>query len=344
MTIQHSASNSHRSGLILDTSTSAMAFTLDIIYLKAEEKTFVATRQALVGHSPVFEDMFLVGNSSSGEGRSVESPIVLEGYKAADFEALLMVLFPTPENVVAGKFTLTKEQWVGVLRITKPWGMEKIRKIAIKALSEESFGLTAVDKIALGLDHKVVSWLLEGLTTVVSKVHEFPVDGLEEAVGLRTAYRIAGVRSKTNSGAATTSITVGGNQCAAFPLTAIHCGFCCKLVVMGGLGCQSCSKTLGNDILGAIYMSPTADTSKVSLNSTVGGHCFYLQAQNINCTLCHRPAIPHGITCPSCSNHHLNTTNIYLSLCPPSPSQTVPSTEDLVREVFKNAIEECGPQ
>ncbi|TEB28186.1 hypothetical protein FA13DRAFT_1735804 [Coprinellus micaceus] len=321
-----------------------MAFRREIVYLKAEDEIFIAGRQALVGHSPVFEDMFLVGNSSSGEGRSAENPIILEGYKAADMEALFTILHPSSEDVIAGKFTLTKEQWVGVLRITRPWGMEKVRKIAIKALSEESFGLTAVDKIALGLDHKVVSWLLEGLTTVVSKAHEFPVDALEEAVGLRTAYRIAGIRSKTNFGATATSITVGGNQCAAFPLTAIRCGFCCKPVVTGGLGCQSCSKTLRNDILGAIYMSPVTEAPKVCLNSTVGGHCLYLRAHYINCTSCHCPAIPHGITCPSCNHHHLNSTNVYLSLCPPTPSHAVPLTEGLVREAFKDEIEECGPQ
>jgi hypothetical protein len=43
----------------------------------------------------VFEDMFLVGNSSSGEGRAAENPIFLEGYKAADLEVLLMILYPT---------------------------------------------------------------------------------------------------------------------------------------------------------------------------------------------------------------------------------------------------------
>jgi hypothetical protein len=36
------------------------------------------------------------------------------------------------EDVIAGKFTLTKEQWVGVLRIARPWRMEKVRHHALK--------------------------------------------------------------------------------------------------------------------------------------------------------------------------------------------------------------------
>ncbi|TEB28135.1 hypothetical protein FA13DRAFT_814809 [Coprinellus micaceus] len=343
MTIQHSASTTHRSGLIVDIPTPAMAPRREIVYLKAEDETFVAGRQALVGHSLVFEDMFLVGNSSSGEGRSAENPVFLEGYKAADLEALLIILYPTTDDVIAGKFTLTKEQWVGVLRIARPWRMEKIRKLAIEALSEGAYGLTAVDKVALGLNHKVASWLIEGLTTLASAAQEFPLDSIEEAVGPRTAYRIAGVQMKANPKARVTSISVGRNRCVAFPIAAIHCVFCCKPMVTGGLGCQSCSICLRSGILGAIYVSPSAETSKVFIPSSIGSHCFYLPAGHVTCSSCHHPAIPQGITCPSCNRYHAGSTNMYLALCPPTQSQPVPSTEDLVREAFKNEIDECEP-
>lgn len=36
-----------------------------------------------------------MGDSSGGEGARDDNPIILEGYKAADFEALLAVLYPT---------------------------------------------------------------------------------------------------------------------------------------------------------------------------------------------------------------------------------------------------------
>jgi hypothetical protein len=60
-----------------------------------EDVVFTIDRHVLLQASPVFKDMFVVGDSSSGEGTSEDSPITLEGYKADDFEALLKVLYPT---------------------------------------------------------------------------------------------------------------------------------------------------------------------------------------------------------------------------------------------------------
>ena len=200
-----------------------------------------------------------------------------------------------------------------------------------------------VEKVAFGLDHKVKSWLIEGLTAMASITQEFPLNSLDEAVGLRTAYRIAGIHMKANSGATSTSIAVGETQYAAFPVTAI-CVTCLMQVAAGGLACRSCSKTLESGILGAVYVSPSADTSKVFVNTVARGHCFYFPAGHITCGSCHQPAIPQGITCPSCKQSHVGTTNIYLSLCRPIPSQNVLSIEDLVREAFKSEIEECEVQ
>lgn len=45
--------------------------------------------------------MYLVGDGSSGEGKSMEKPIILEGYLAADFKALLMILYPTYAHRIA---------------------------------------------------------------------------------------------------------------------------------------------------------------------------------------------------------------------------------------------------
>ena len=62
---------------------------------QVEDQLYSVTRQAFVEASPVFRDMYLVGDSGSGEGATEDQPIVLEGYKACDFEALLTVLYPT---------------------------------------------------------------------------------------------------------------------------------------------------------------------------------------------------------------------------------------------------------
>jgi hypothetical protein len=191
------------------------------------------------------------------------------------------------------------------------------------------------------LDHKVESWLVEGLTRLVSAAHDVPLDDLEEAVGTSAAYRIAGIRLKAGSGATVTSICVSETRCASFPLTALHCGSCGKPMVTADLGCRSCSKPIERDILGTIYVSPRAQTSSVYNNDHVGGHCFHLNTRHINCTFCWGPALLQGIACPSCNKGHAETTNIYLALFSPTPPQAVPSAEDLVRQVFQNEINEC---
>jgi hypothetical protein len=57
--------------------------------------------------------MFVVGDSSSGEGTSEDNPIVLEGYKADDFEASLKVLYPT-------WVFLSERRWLIKRRLTSP--------------------------------------------------------------------------------------------------------------------------------------------------------------------------------------------------------------------------------
>ena len=47
--------------------------------------------------SETFADMFSLptGTDEASEGQSDEHPIVLEGYKEEDFEALLKIIYPT---------------------------------------------------------------------------------------------------------------------------------------------------------------------------------------------------------------------------------------------------------
>ena len=63
---------------------------------QVEEIVFESPRYRFTEHSAVFEDMFRLPNGSNGnvEGRDEEHPIVLDGYKANDFSALMKVLYP----------------------------------------------------------------------------------------------------------------------------------------------------------------------------------------------------------------------------------------------------------
>ena len=65
--------------------------------VQVEEIVFETPRCRLEEYSDVFETMFRLpaGADGTAEGRDEEHPIVLEGYQAVQFEALLKVLYPT---------------------------------------------------------------------------------------------------------------------------------------------------------------------------------------------------------------------------------------------------------
>ncbi|KAJ2924434.1 hypothetical protein H1R20_g12651, partial [Candolleomyces eurysporus] len=67
------------------------------IFFKVEEIVFEAPRYRFAEHSEIFETMFHLpaGGDETAEGRDEGHPIVLESYKAADFNALLKVIYPT---------------------------------------------------------------------------------------------------------------------------------------------------------------------------------------------------------------------------------------------------------
>ena len=64
---------------------------------QVEEIVFEAPRYRFAEHSEVFETLFHLpaGSDVTVEGLDKDHPIVLEGYQASHFHALLKVLYPT---------------------------------------------------------------------------------------------------------------------------------------------------------------------------------------------------------------------------------------------------------
>jgi hypothetical protein len=69
----------------------------DLIVSQVEEITFPVSSHRLIENSEVFAGMFQLPTSENQrvEGRDKEHPIMLEGYQACDFNALLRILYPT---------------------------------------------------------------------------------------------------------------------------------------------------------------------------------------------------------------------------------------------------------
>ncbi|TEB24871.1 hypothetical protein FA13DRAFT_1738881 [Coprinellus micaceus] len=260
--------------------------------------------------------MYLVGDSRSGEGASENQPIVLEGYKAQDLESLLTILYPTTADVSSGNFKLTKDQWIGVLRLATPWEMQEIRHLAITTLSSDSFSLPATEKVKLAREHKVASWLIEGLTSLACGTPELSIDALEEAVTARTALRIVSIQM--NARAKPVLIPAGlplRSSLAGIPLSSLCCARCCLPCVPEIFECHSCTRACRpNDI---IYIPSTTsglgvtvhEAEKVYLNVNVQ----FLYCLSSHISICLRPS-------PTCL---LQGSNIWLEIPSKPRSQSM---------------------
>ncbi|KAF6760920.1 hypothetical protein DFP72DRAFT_881796 [Ephemerocybe angulata] len=169
-------------------------FYWDNVVFKVENSLFKVPRDRFIAQSEVFAGMF---GYESGEGRSDKNPIVLEGYKVDDFNALLKAIYPPTLELNGGASHLTKAEMKSVLKLSTAWEMRKIREYAILHLSGSPVGFFQLDpseKIILAREHRVSKWFIEGITSLVKDDPNLSLDDLEACVGLRTAYRIVGIK------------------------------------------------------------------------------------------------------------------------------------------------------
>ncbi|RXW11712.1 hypothetical protein EST38_g14143 [Candolleomyces aberdarensis] len=81
------------------------------VFFKVEDTIFQVPQHWFTEHSEVFVDMFLMpqaGDEKSVEGKDKEHPILLESYKAADFKALVELLYPLP--AISESYSSTKDE------------------------------------------------------------------------------------------------------------------------------------------------------------------------------------------------------------------------------------------
>ncbi|KAH6890236.1 hypothetical protein BKA70DRAFT_871442 [Coprinopsis sp. MPI-PUGE-AT-0042] len=133
--------------------------------------------------------MFSVNNGT--DGHSDDHPIVLEGYKSQDFDALVRIIVPKPLEPSPPK--LAKEEWISVLKLSTIWQMDKIRALAIEGLSR--FDLSPLEKIVLAREYTVSKWLSSGVTTLVGTLDKFKIEDIAQTIGWETTARIYAAHS-----------------------------------------------------------------------------------------------------------------------------------------------------
>ncbi|GLB38942.1 hypothetical protein LshimejAT787_0601040 [Lyophyllum shimeji] len=87
-------------------------------------------------------------------GQGEEIPLKLEDVTAADFRALLRLMYPLP---LTSTRTLSDDEWVSVLKLSTKWAMLDVRRMAIDHLTPAA--MSPADRVVLARTYSVVEWL-----------------------------------------------------------------------------------------------------------------------------------------------------------------------------------------
>ncbi|KAH6908561.1 hypothetical protein BKA70DRAFT_1280195 [Coprinopsis sp. MPI-PUGE-AT-0042] len=154
-----------------------------------ENQLYCLPKDHLSLHSEVFAGMFSIDNGT--DGQSDDHPIVLEGYKSEDFDALLRIIVPKP--LEPSPPYLNKDEWISVLKLSTIWQMDKIRKLAIEKLS--IMNMLPLEKIVMAREYNVSKWLSEGASALVETLDTFKIEDIAQTIGWETTARIYAVHS-----------------------------------------------------------------------------------------------------------------------------------------------------
>ncbi|KAF6755693.1 hypothetical protein DFP72DRAFT_784862, partial [Ephemerocybe angulata] len=182
-------------------------FYWETVVFKVEDTLFRVPRHGLENASDVFADMFRlptgVGGQTVVEGQSDDNPIVLDGYKGSEFRSLLKILYPSYLDPLWGDpslstvITLSKDEWIDVLKLSTAWEMDTVRTTAIAELSSE-YMLTLLEKVVLARKYRVDMWLEVGLCGLVTQQpgYRTPLETLGANLGWESAARIVWIQQQ----------------------------------------------------------------------------------------------------------------------------------------------------
>ncbi|KAG2006793.1 hypothetical protein CC2G_014539 [Coprinopsis cinerea AmutBmut pab1-1] len=128
-------------------------------------------------------------SQATGQHGSDIPCIKLEGVEWEDFKSFLKALVPK-SPFIESKPTLTKSEWISVLKLSTRWYFNDLRKVAIDELSEVE--MDPIQRVCLAKAYHVYDWLLEGYEELVER--EDPITEEEgEKIGMGVALKLCGI-------------------------------------------------------------------------------------------------------------------------------------------------------
>ncbi|KAJ7099356.1 hypothetical protein B0H15DRAFT_771524 [Mycena belliarum] len=124
----------------------------------------------------------------SSAGNSFDNPFYMSESKT-DFDRFLSVLYPTDYSEHECR---TTEEWTSVLSLANQWGMESVRRLAVKHLAACA---GPVDKIALGHRYNIPEWLAPAYLALAMRREA--ITGAEGAkMGVEALVRIGALKDE----------------------------------------------------------------------------------------------------------------------------------------------------
>ncbi|KAK0212356.1 hypothetical protein DFS33DRAFT_20842 [Desarmillaria ectypa] len=165
------------------------------VVFQVENAFFKVPTHHFVTHSEVFADMLSLpqgqADAAAAEGQSRENPIVLP-VTEQDFRRLLRALYPleAPRSP-----SFNKEELVSLLKLSKLWGMKRVRDYAVEKITEILNSIDAIERIILARKYSVEKWLRSGYLALATR---YPVVSTEDAglIGWETALLLEHVREE----------------------------------------------------------------------------------------------------------------------------------------------------
>ncbi|KAF9047721.1 hypothetical protein BJ165DRAFT_1610428 [Panaeolus papilionaceus] len=183
------------------------------VIFKVENTLFRVLRDELLHPGSFFETLFSLpqpqlpakttGDNAevkpglrSGEGKSDDHPIVLEGISARAFRNFLRAIYPSQVRKIVTPCT-TCEEWFDVLELSIMWDFTDIRRRSILELSPFVKTGSVNSQIVLAERHRVKSWLVSALSIIAASPDSIPIEELKtEGVKLETIYLLAVVQAR----------------------------------------------------------------------------------------------------------------------------------------------------
>ncbi|KDR81819.1 hypothetical protein GALMADRAFT_58610 [Galerina marginata CBS 339.88] len=169
----------------------------NFVVFQVENKLFRIPTYLLAKESQFFGGMFMLPPPAGDdvEGSSPTNPIILpDEFRSEDFKNLMKALYP---KSISLRLSLLKSEWVSILKLSTKWYFLKLRAMAILELNSMQ-ELTSIEKITLGRENKILSWVTAGFLDLAQREATI-TDDEALAVDLNyitTAYRLFRVRER----------------------------------------------------------------------------------------------------------------------------------------------------